>query len=231
MGSLLESVRGLGCGVARPEGLPTRVAVVTATYRSWSKVAPEDSVVAKFAVLRARLGSEGYQSEGFSIWDAEDEGRDAIARRVTDAGVVVGSNLLGWHYRSWDRVADVAPLIPRTADVLLSLYELRGGGSAAGLGLSDLSSGALGKRRERSEEGSRRFPAQALWDDTTLILTLWETAVRLQVIHVAGLRVRIDDAALAELMGHKARFASHEDWARQAADLVCPGQRDLWAAP
>jgi hypothetical protein len=226
--SLLESVRGLGRDVAMPEGLPARVAVVTATYRSWSNFTPEASVVAKFAVLRARLGPEGYQAEGFSIWDAEAEGRDALARRVTDADVVVGSNLLGSHYRAWDRVVDVEPVMARTADVFLSLYELRGGGSAKGLGLSDLARGALGQQRERSMKGSGLFPAQVLWDDVTLTLTLWELAVRLRAVPVSGRPVSIDDAALAELTGRKARFAARADWAEQAADLVLayPVERD-----
>ncbi|MCX4681631.1 hypothetical protein OG413_41250 [Streptomyces sp. NBC_01433] len=220
MSSLLESVRGLGRDVAMPEGLPARVAVVTATYRSWSNFTPETSVVAKFAVLRARLGPEGYQTEGFSIWDAEAEGRRALARRVTDADLVVGSDLLGSHFRAWDRVVDVEPIMGRTADIFLSLYELRGGGSAKGLGLSDLVGEALGHQRERSKEGSGLFPAQVLWDDATLTLTLWEMAVRLRTVSVSGRPVFIDDAALAELTGRKARFTARADWAEHAADLV-----------
>ncbi|MGW3929808.1 hypothetical protein ACWECC_17135 [Streptomyces microflavus] len=228
MSSLLESVRGLGRDVAMPDGLPARVAVVTATYRSWSNFTPEASVVAKFAVLRARLGPEGYQTEGFSIWDAEDEGRAALARRVTDADVVIGSNLLGAHYRAWDRVVDVEPVMARTADVFLSMYELRGGGSARGLGLSDLARGVLGHRRERAKKGAGLFPAQVLWDDGTLILTLWEMAVRLRAVPVSGRPVSIDEVALAELIGHRHRFASRADWAEQAAGLVLtyPAERD-----
>jgi hypothetical protein len=42
-----------------------------ATYQPWSNFTPEAGVVAKFAVLRARLGPEGYRAEGFSIWDSE----------------------------------------------------------------------------------------------------------------------------------------------------------------
>lgn len=228
MSSLLESVRGLGRGVAMPEGLPARVAVVAATYRSWSNYTPEASGVAKFAVLRARLGPEGYQAEGFSIWDAGAEGRDALARRVTDADIVVGSNLLGSHYRAWDRVVDIEPVLARTADVFLSLYELRGGGSAQGLGLSDLAAGALGHQRERSKTGSGLFPAQVLWDDVTLTLTLWEMAVRLRAVPVSGRPVDIDDAALDELTGRKARFTARGEWLEQAVDLVLafPVERD-----
>ncbi|RNG08226.1 hypothetical protein [Streptomyces botrytidirepellens] len=228
MSSLLESVRGLGRDVAMPDDLPARVAVVTATYQRWSNFPPEASVVAKFAVLRARLGPEGYQAEGFSIWDAEAEGRDALARRVSDADVIVGSNLLGSHYRAWDGAVDIEPFMARTADLFLSLYELRGGGSARGLGLSDLARGALGHRRERSKKGSGHFPAQTLWDDVTLTLTLWEMAVRLRAVPVSGRPVAIDDAALAELTGRKSRFAARADWAEQAADLVLeyPVERD-----
>lgn len=203
-----------------PEGLPARVAVVTATYRSWSNFTPEASVVAKFAVLRARLGPEGYQAEGFSIWDVEAEGRDALARRVTDADLVVGSNLLGSHYRAWDRVIDVEPVMARTVDIILSLYELRGGGSATGLGLSDLARGALGRQRELLKKGAELFPAQVLWDDATLTLMLWEMAVRLRAVQVSGRPVPVDDVALAELTGRKTRFAARADWADQAADLV-----------
>ncbi|MGW6145602.1 hypothetical protein [Streptomyces sp. NPDC055140] len=219
MSSLLESVRGLGRDVAMPEGLPARVAVVTATYRSWSNFTPEASVVAKFAVLRARLGPEGYQADGFSIWDAEAEGRDALIRRVTGADVVIGSNLLGSHYRAWDRVVDIEPVIARTADLVLSLYELRGGGSAEGLGLSDLARGALGHQRN-SKNGSELIPAQMLWDDATLTLMLWEMAVRLRAVRVSRRPVSVDDAAWAELVGRKPRFAAHYDWAEHAANLV-----------
>ncbi|MFI5864751.1 hypothetical protein [Streptomyces sp. NPDC051546] len=220
MSTLLESVRGLGQDVPMPPGLPDRVAVVTATYQSWSNFRPEASVVGKVAVLRARLGPEGYEAEGFSIWEPEDEGRDGLARRVSGADVVIGSNLLGAHYRAWERVVDVEPVLARTADVFLALYELRGGGSAQGLGLSDLARGALGKRRERSKRGSGLFPAQVLWDDTTLTLALWEMAVRLRTVPVSGRPVTIDEAALAELTGQKGRFATHSAWAEQAEGLI-----------
>ncbi|MET8816532.1 hypothetical protein ABZW47_31605 [Streptomyces sp. NPDC004549] len=228
MSSLLESVRGLGRDVTMPEGLPARVAVVTAAYRSWSNFTPEAGVVAKFAVLRARLGAEGYQAEGFSIWDVEAEGRDALARRVTDADLVVGGNLLGSHYRAWDHVVDVEPVMARTVDIILSLYELRGGGSATGLGLSDLARGALGRQRRLLKKEAGLFPAQVLWDDATLTLMLWETAVRLRAVQVSGRPVPVDDVALAELTGRKTRFAARADWAAQAADLVParPEERD-----
>ncbi|MFE9252907.1 hypothetical protein [Streptomyces sp. NPDC007088] len=197
-----------------PEGLPARVAVVTATYRSWFNFTPEAGVVAKFAVLRARLGAEG-----FSIWDVEAEGRDALARRVTDADLIVGGNLLGSHYRAWDHVIDIEPVMARTVDIILSLYELRGGGSATGLGLSDLARGALGRQRRLLKKEAGLFPAQVLWDDATLTLMLWETAVRLRAVQVSGRPVPIDDVALAELTGRKTRFAARADWAAKAADL------------
>ncbi|MFC8023006.1 hypothetical protein [[Kitasatospora] papulosa] len=228
MSSLLESVRGLSRNVVMPGGLPARGAVITATYRSWSAFTPEGSVVAKFAVLRARLGPEGYQAEGFSIWEAEAEGRDALARRVSYADVVVGSNLLGSHYRAWDRVVDIEPVMARTADVFLSLYDLRGGGSAKDLDLSGLARGARGHQRDPSQKDPGLSPAQMLWDDVTSTLTLWEMAVRLRAVPVSGRPVTINDAAFDELTGHKPRFAGRASWAEQAADLLLsyPAVRD-----
>lgn len=226
MGSLLESVRGIGRDASMPKDLPARVAVVTSTYRSRPTLAHAECVVVTFAVLRARLRTEGYQAEGFSTWDAEAEGRDALTRRVIDADLVVGSDLLGSHYRVWDRVVDIDPVMARTADIFLSLYGPHRERSARRSGSSDLTRGALGHPRGPSSAArAGRSPSQALWDDVTLTLTLWERAVRLRAVPVSGGSLQVDDVAMGELTGRGPRFHTRGDWADHVGHLdVAPAE-------